>query len=328
MWQAIVAGGLSALGGLFARKDAKDTERRAREEADRVEAINRASVDATNATNLQLGKSLLKEKYKTHQLNRTTEVNTVDVDAMVKAAEKAGFNPASFLAAGGASLFTRREATEDVLFSSLGHNAAQAYQLMSPQTYQAAPRPTYNVPSLGSVFASGLSDAYKTYASEADRVRDQDFRRELLNLQLSAVQAGKRQGKGASSFTVPSMVTSGGLDSPVSGGALSKSKLGKVGSPKTPEAGDATVTNPFDKRNVEPSSRDASLWEDRYGEVLGMVGGIKNAWDDGFRNLTGMTSAERYRAYGQPFMTWLNKPVFDLKGADKLKSYGEPSAAW
>jgi len=101
----------------------------------------------------------------------------------------------------------------------------------------------------------------------------------MQNKHLEGVQ--KQQADFMRSFFVPSR----------QGGNVKTN--GQLGAPLVPTEGEVKVTNPFLTRPVDGTVPDAVAWEDRYGEIGGLLGGVSNIFDDLIFNVTGMTHKER-----------------------------------
>ena len=312
MFATLFAGGLSAVAGLFGRSDAKATEKRARAAHEEAERKNRKAVKKANATNEALGRELLNVPLETTTVEQRSggvktsfrEWGDVDSVAMMAAAEASGFNPVTWLNAGGMTAYARRFYESNVedttrietTFTSKGHNAAAAYQLMSPQVYQGTPAPVHNVPSVGSVLAQAGSDAFKQYNDDAIRTASQNFQRELMQMQLDAAQQRAMRNKfgdtpktstSGSAFSAGTMI--GGLS-----GANVPPAGGTAGWPSTWKAGETSATNPWSRSRIDPNSADAEMFETRYGEILSELFGVRNAVDDLMANATGLTKEQRY----------------------------------
>lgn len=290
----LAAGGLSLAQGLFARSDSKKATKaqnaaaerayqaalaeaqRARAEAAAVQNRNFDAVEQTNRTNAALGQQYREEKF-------------LHLDHLVADAERAGFNPLSVLRAGGAALYSKQV-------------NLPGYQMMMPSTFQWSELPglptrsaqsVSSAPGVGSLLAGAANDAFGHFMSETRLLGQQNFQRELLQMSLAGVAKGKKAGNttAGSSFYVPGYLTAGQ--------AAKVAALPALARPQQPEAGKVEVTNPFDYRGVDPTSRDASTFTGRYGEseLVEMVTGTKTFFDDIFFNLTGMTGPQRFKMF-------------------------------
>lgn len=317
-------------------KEKADTENAARVLA--TDTANKAAIAKTNKINKKLAKNLGDALLNTPLVeNRTTKTtggvhsyssqdnySYVDTAAMMKAADAAGFNPVTFINAGGLQAYTQtgfkseQHDISDLMveenYSSTGHNAAAAYQLkaglMSPQTYQATafqtsafqenmPTPQQAVPNNMMIAANAGSAALNAYTAGAAREDSQAFQREMLNTQLAAIQ--RNQGANRTGF-VPSTVTSGGLTVGNKNGA-GLSALSPVTSQGLPlpqgwKAGETEATTDMWKGILPWSSGgakempDASVGENRYGELGEWLLGAANLTSDAFKAATGKSPYE------------------------------------
>lgn len=232
-----------------------------------------------------------REAAKVPQITR----NTVDALAMRKEAERGGFNPVTFMNAGGIAGFTTSETT--------GHNAMAAV-------------PT--APGLGSVIAGAFQqtvDRLSSFASmpqvgrSSMKAASPMAGASLLAHQIGGVSTSGNPGAfkkpmgGRNSFDVPTVKTAGAL-------TVGTDVLGQ---PAVPEVGKVEVTNPHMDYGVDPTRRNAANFEDRYGdsEVLSFVNGVNTVWDDFFYNVTGQTRKERgdrtraqWNRAGMPKVQW------------------------
>lgn len=315
---SLITGGLSAVSGLLGSASGSKANKKARLQHMWVEAANRAALEETNAKNKTLGLALLRTPVRTEEVLNTTvtqrtsggvdtsyrEWGDVDVDAMMAAAEKAGFNPATWLNAGALSAYTRRNSetkmrdTTRIQTTTKGKNvstvygsyADKAYGLMSPQTYQTSAAPQTAVASPAQAIVGGIADGFKYYSDGQIRQDNQDFQRGLLNLSLDA--ASKRllaPGVGGGNV--------GGASTNGLNGALSAivKGLGQLTMPKT---GDRNATNPNSVGSgwkIDPTVVDAEQGETRYGDIAQELFGIKNAISDTMYNMTGLTAPERWQ---------------------------------
>lgn len=287
MLGALITGGLSLVSGFFGRNDAKKQQKRADAAQALADERNRADIALANAKNTELAANLSKIPHittnETDSLVETKTSNSVRMADFMKAAEDSGFNPVTFLNSGALSMFadtaTTTKGFERNMQSSIGHNAAFAAQLASPATYQQGVAQQIPIPSIGSVVAGAAGAAYGAYSDQKQREADQAFQREMQNKHLEGVQ--KQQADFMRSFFVPSR----------QGGNVKTN--GQLGAPLVPTEGEVKVTNPFLTRPVDGTVPDAVAWEDRYGEIGGLLGGVSNIFDDLIFNVTGMTHKER-----------------------------------
>lgn len=267
MLGALIGGGISLLGGLFGRSDKKKQEQRQHQLDEMMGLRNLALVEAGNKERLRIAKELANTPL------------TFDAKGFMKGAEAAGFNPVTFMQGGGMALYTK------------GHNAAAAAQIAVPDVFQWGGRQAAEIPSIGSVAANALSTGFSIYQDGANRLADQAFQKEMLGLQLNAVQASN--ARRSRSFNVPFTVGAGTATRSGGGGTYLRSPF----SDASIEAGQRTATNPYRMGNVDPTVPDAEMAETRYGDLGQELFGATNALNDLWYGITGKTSAERYKAW-------------------------------
>lgn len=172
----------------------------------------------------------------------TTRIN---YKQMVQDAEAAGFNPLTALRAGGGAGFT-----------TTTHPALTAYSPLGE-----------GLQTIGSLLSS-----YDPQANERAKLEH-----DLLQAQLQNIQTDTRQRM--RSFEVPVKTGSTAVDAfgnPIRSDAA-QNGLGRMG---TMTVGELSVTNPGYQDRVDPSVPDAQHSEDRYGEILGTIGGLYTGYKD------------------------------------------------
>lgn len=256
------------IGGIFARNDAKKAAKKA-EEAAKIPMV-------------------------------TTTDHVVDLLGMNKAAIEAGYNPMTLLNAGGLSAFTKTTNT------TTGHNAMAAAQAAGA------------VPSMGSVFANAFAgtidslagSVFKSVIPEAPLSKDyfppapssgMGMAEAMGWNTLAKTAGGARTKSGAQVLAgvVPTKALPGGGSNP---NPFSREYGPPIpaglGSPRTPEHEVPTVTNPFDRANVDPTVRDANAYENRYADPGSAAAAPYIAYNDYLYNKTGLTARERAVAPG------------------------------
>lgn len=341
-----IQGGLSLVSGLGARQSAKSQAKRQAANDMIANQVNEQRVAEKNRRNLELGKSLLRERETTREQisEKRTETTAsaidnysyVDVEGMMAAAEEAGFNPVTWLNAGGMQAYTQTgsrglSSTEstykaDNTTTRRGHNAAAAYALMSPESALMNASQATNIPSIGEVVGNAGTQAFDVYRQANARQQSQDFQREMLNLQLDAIQKNKGStikggtavGNGTPSYTTNgSTITRGGTATPSNG--LSVTSSPATGG--TLKAGDpAEFTSPFAIHgfNSNPKWADAGgAVQQRYGEAGEMLYGLGLVAIDAWHNVpdswkVGITSRPPKRSDPAPYertWEWIKKNV-------------------
>lgn len=196
----------------------------------------------------------------------TTTTSYVDYARMVKDAEAAGFNPLTAIRNGGSAGFSA--------------TTTSGGGVTTP---------------LSSRLASGLADASQSFLANFDPVKDQkqELEARLVEAQIANLNAssnrlmypdaparGRDLFGGVPSYTAPPVARQVGQG--VGHGQTVRSASEALGSPATPDAGKVTVTNPWQSASVDPTLRDASAFEERYGdsEVASTIIAMRNGWGD------------------------------------------------
>lgn len=373
---ALAGGGLSLLSGLGARQAAKK-QNKAQAAADLIaNQQNAANTAARNKRNLDLGKSLLKVPEVTKTVTdtvheeaeaesgweksnsgETTVIDSaqdnysfVDTKAMMQAAEDSGFNPVTWLNAGGMQAYTqtgsrgrtvsqtdtwaessygreRSAWSKDsgvVTETKKGHNAAAAYALMSPESALVQSSQVAKVPSILETIGDAGQAGLKSYIAESTRLQGQDFQSKLLDRQLAAIADANKRNGGTSTVNqgTPSYTTSGGTTT--TGGKASGT--GALSDPNTTGMDPQKVAtiNPFQQWipgfKTNPKSPSGQAIEDYLGEgpFSWLFAPIKMA-DDVVYTMTGKGIPEHFKA--NP-----SKPAVAKSWAEKLREEFKDSA--
>ncbi|UIB81437.1 DNA pilot protein [Flyfo microvirus Tbat2_112] len=235
----LVSGGLSLLGGLFSRGEKK------KERHDTQREYNRMRTWNTN-----LSKEL-------------AEYVRFDPSELLSAAEASGFNPVTFLNAGG-------------MQAIMGGKQAGAEIRANLGSY--TPTPYVSVPSFGSIAVDAAKAGFGAYADAKAVAQSQQFQKDLLGMQLKGNMEAAQVRR--ASFNVPTLKTAGKAVS-LGGAELAASKL--------------AATNPHRVLPIDKTVGDADVYETRYGDVGGVVFGTLNLMDDLIWGpLTGKSSAQRW----------------------------------
>lgn len=315
IWSALLAGGLSALSGFGAQQSAKKQAREQRINDFLTEFKNRQAIDAKNDANRQLGadlgQRLINSKLTTTERTQGSVTNTsgsavdnysyVDVDGMMEAADRAGFNPVTFLNAGGLQAYTQtgsrgsaweQEVTDMlVTHTSKGHNAAAGYSLMaslmSPEVYMATSSQATKIPSTLEVIGDAGTTALNAYRSDMRDQANKDFQSSLLDRQLSAINnAGGTTAKTSRTMYVPSTTTSGGTTLNARGGQLS--------------------ANPYAAAGVVPDIKQA----ERYGFDTSNKAEWGNPFQHfGWKDDPSLPASSAVTDWGGEPMEWLYAPI-------------------
>lgn len=189
---------------------------------------------------------------------KETVTSHVDYGRMVREAEAAGFNPLTALRNGGAAGFS--------VTTSSGGGAPLSSRIADGVA--------------GAMGHLSQSDAFLAkFDPHRDAAREAGAR--LIAAQTANLEAS----------TAAMLRQAANYEQRPSGGAAQLSKQGAalaaLGLPQTPEAGDVTVTNPWQQAHVDPDVRDAAAVEERYGdsELFQMLYGGYVGWSDYWHNV-------------------------------------------
>ncbi len=174
--------------------------------------------------------------------------NRVDYVQMVADAEAAGFNPLTVLRNGGSAGYMQT-----------AHPGLSSAEIIGGGLSQVG---------------NFLAD-FDPFADDKRELESRLVEAQIANLNASTADYGRRSLASPGSFNVPQS-SAGQIERRPSGQAAA------LGKPGVPEAGDLTVTNPWQSAVVDPKVRDASAFEERYGdsEIFQMLyGGYVGASD-------------------------------------------------
>lgn len=262
---ALIGGGLSLIGGLFGRKDAKKKDRKAKKDAD---IANKKAEEENKKAEERAEKAS-----KTPVITKTA--SKVDLKGLVQAAQDAGFNPVTYLNSGALSAYT--STTSKTTGSNAGALTNVGY---IPPTFATA-----SAPSVGSVIAGALGTGFNI------------AREDGLFQAKAAVNSFPSAPKPGWAQAMPEMFTTA-AKAFVTKGTMSQ-KMPTDGSAIRPSVETPTMTNPHTSAYVDPTVSDAEMMETRYGdsEILAMYGAVTRGYADLVYNVTGSTSAGRSKVY-------------------------------
>lgn len=274
---------------------------------------NARQLQIVNDARERLGRELL-------TIPETESVRSwVDTDAMMKAAERSGFNPVTWLNAGGMQAYIRSDRM------TTGHNAADAYKLMIPEyaLSQASQVPQQH--SMLSALGAGLSAAGTAMGTQYRADMSYDLQSQRM---AQMAMGGINQGMGLSGTNGLQTALSYGSQSVRSaGGALSAGGgVSPYAYPASWKPGDVEVTHPFGRGFIDPTVSNADVKETRYGEPGDWLFGVDTMLHDSVRNLSGRTLREWGQAAGMNIGDYYKKgdtswaPSFD-------RWWNSPSAA-
>lgn len=311
-----LSGGLSFMSGLGQKQSTAKQNRLQMIENARMDELNQSRLEVVNQKNEALGREML----------TIPEVTTgwSDMRGLVEDAEAAGFNPLSVLRAGGLSLYAGKMTT--------GHNAADAFKLMSPSAQFGTPTTIQREPSMLEVVGSAGNAALSTFQSGYKTMQAQDFQMMTLDRQLAAIaQAGGNRslnlaGNGTGGLYVP--MTGGGGLSGAGGGTAKSGGLSDLPYPQKWTNDDVKVTNPHNMWPVDRTQADAEYFEQRYGDVFQELFGASNLVHDTVRAATGKSIREWGQtaglSYNYPNNTaWYDRLVKNYEGMRLLDNYAK-----
>lgn len=182
----LISGGLSLLSGFGAKQSAAKQSRQQIINDNAANYYNEQQIAAMNAARRHLGERLLETPQWSKESNIQENRSWVDTDAMMMAAERAGFNPVTFLNAGGLAAYTQSNTTS--YRESSGNDPVAAFQMMMPTANQRSATQAANIPSVMSIVGDAGQAALKSYQADARLQDSQAFQERLLNLKLSQLQ--------------------------------------------------------------------------------------------------------------------------------------------
>lgn len=308
-----LSAGASLLSGIGNQRAAKKQAKTQAAKEYIANELNKRNIMRTNEAKrklaLKLGKELKNTKEVTTQDHaggsRQDNYSYVDTAGMMAAAEASGFNPVTFINAGGLQAYTQTGSlsadwSQDTE-TRTGHNAVAVAnlkaQLMTPETFLMDAGVAQNIPDIYSVLGDAAGAGIKAYSDQANVNDAQSLQRELLNTKLAAIQKNAQSNRSSGSLTsVPSISTSGGTrtsGSASGGGAGASGGLSKGGTwenPKPlPQDDDVKYTNPHISYGgrVNPFLADAGgAWTQRYGEGVEILAGFGIAAADAKENMS------------------------------------------
>lgn len=237
-----ISGGLSLMSGIGGRNAAKKQARLQQAENDRVRGWNNEQTWATNDWNYGVAQGLLN----TPTERTSDQAGGVDVDRMMFDADRAGFNPVTWLQAGAMQAYAWSSSRETET------NPVEAYRMMlrTPNLQSAAT--IGKIPDALEIVGDAGQAALNTFRSEYAREDSQQFQRENLVMQLQAIQDGKRS---AGFGSIPRETTSGGRTT------ISKPWLASISDDgKTLNANQKLAGAEIEKSSVTPYPFGPKAW--------------------------------------------------------------------
>lgn len=312
MLQALALAGLSAGGSLLSSIGAGQASAKQGRLQMIEDNMNRLRNDeklaGINLERTKLGRELLAVPQKTYQaVAQSTTSSTrgdVDVDRMMADAERAGFNPATFLNAGALQYYARSWADSFVNTQqwdeSEGHNAAEAFKMMLPEYALSTPSQVPQQHSMLSALGGALTAGTNAFGTQlrADQSYDLQLARLLAGNSLQGMGLGN--GNGFAQVIRPQTNQIGiqpraGLSS---AGGSGDSKLSDVPYPQNWKPGDIEASNLFRNLFIDSSAPNAEMASDRYGDIFEELFGAANIVQDAYRNIAGEQTRETGKRLG------------------------------
>lgn len=297
-----LSGGLSMMSGIGARNSAKKQARLQKIENDRVMVANESEVGRTNEWNYNIGRELLANPTQ----RGSSSVNGVDVDRMMADADRAGFNPVTWLQAGAMQAYGFSDNT------SWETNPVEAFRMMLKTPNLQSASTIGSVPDAMSIVGDAGQAALSTFRSEYAREDSQAFQSQQLTRRLEAIQAGRASaGLGSIPRRTTSDASRAWNDQPWStgsSGALDWASSSGLGLWK-PEVGKVTYTNPYQSGPISQTP-DGGVWAQRYGEPGDWLGGVATFGRDMFKRQFGQ---EEWEWWGKTGLNPMN-PMPDYLG--------------
>lgn len=299
MWPSLIMGALSFGGSLLqgiGAKQASAKQARLQAMADATaRQENQATLNIVNAKREEVG-----------QLIRQDLDNTGKI---IEWAEKSGFNPVTFLNAGGLSHLA---------------NWADARKYMIPEYQLTSASQVPQQHSMLSAFGGALSAGVSAFGTQYRA--DQSY--ELQSRKLDQAQDALMFGLSRSP-TLSNTVTYGGAGGGGGGfmtaarGATKAGGLSDLAYPARWKEGKVEVTNPHQKWNVDPTQADAEAYETRYGDIAQEVFGAYNLVADSVKTWSGRTIGE----WGAATRNWMTRGVESTRSG-KVEPYAPFAGAY
>lgn len=280
MFPALALGALSFGGSLLSgigAKQASAKQGRMQMIADGLaREANERQLAVVNEARERLGREMLTVP------EETERGGWVDVDGFMAAAERSGFNPVTFLNAGGLSAYSQ------TWQRTTGHNAEAAYKLMVPDyaLSQASQVPQQH--SMLSAFGGALTAGVNTFGTQYRA--DQSYDLQMARLLQGTVNQG--MGLSQSNGLTTALSFGGGTTPGLRRASESAGGVSALPYPQSWERGKVEVTNPSGKWYIDPTVADAEPYETRYGDLAQELFGASNLFQDMVRTTTGKTLRE------------------------------------
>ena len=321
MLQALALAGLSAAGSFMSSKGAGAAAakqgRLQMMEDYRNQARNDQLLSLVNEQRTGLGRELLGIQ-ETHDVEAESG-SWVDVDGMMAAAERAGFNPVTFLNAGGMAAYTQGWTRNRTTLT--GQNASDAFKMMLPEyalsSPSQVPAQSNNLQAFGGALSAGAS-AFGTQLRA-----DQSYDVQMARLMASGAMQGMGLSQGGANG-LSRVVSYGGNSGLAAGyatpaqGLSQNATLSDLPYPTKWKQGDVDVTNPWSRLFIDSTAPDAEMGEQRYGDIAQELFGAANFVQDAIRNVFGTSTRDMGRVVGINIGEFHHRP----NAGDRLVSVG------
>lgn len=286
MFAALALGALSAGGSLLSSigaKQASGKQARLQMIADaQARDYNERMAEQRNA----VAQALAREALTIPETTDRQSGSWVDVDGMMAAAERSGFNPVTFLNAGGMAAYTQRWDRE----TRTGHNVADLYKMMMPDYVTTTASQVPQQHSMFSAFGGALSAGVNAFGTQYRADQSYDLQMRKMDQALMQVGMGLSQRNGLMTAISYGGAGSGGarFESPTAAGG----GLSPYAYPQNWKPGKVEVTHPFERGFIDPYVSDGQVKANRYGEPGDWLFGVDTMIHDAVRNMTGRTIRE------------------------------------
>lgn len=205
---------------------------------------------------------------------------------MVADAEAAGFNPLTALRMGGGAGYT--QTSSDSITDTVGLTDTN----VSSKTIGTAM--VAGTPIIGPALSNAgsiIGNAIDSYNPMANAMREAEYdlaQAQIANLNADTAARGRTSIGGVPTWSAGPIARNPGTGMLSSGVTLNSNGMSITPTVETP-----TATNPFPASwgwSIDPSYPDAEVWETRFAEAGGLIGGLINLDEALTRNLGNPTT--------------------------------------
>lgn len=241
---SLISAGASLASGLLGASSAQSARQKDLRDQDFRNQLNRGIINNMNADLRRRAEAAAQVPIVTTNVtdgwdNTTvTTSGSVDIAAMMKAAEASGFNPVTFLRNGGMAAYAKtvsdsqRKYNETSTSTTTGSNAMEA-ALAGSTIFQYGAAPSHQgLPTTASAFGNAITAGANQWVADYNQQQQNDFQMQLMNAQLAgnnqaaSSRARGMGGNGNSNYTsrsgsVPVANLGGSVNTSKGSGALS-----------------------------------------------------------------------------------------------------------